>query len=111
MTDDMNANEGTTPSRSWMVELSLPVPINQEFASLIPDQRMTVGKLMGAGKILSYTLTADRTRLWTVILAPSEGDVVKILDSFPIISWTRYTVHELFFHEYALGGSLRMSMN
>ena len=111
MTDDMNTNEKAVPSRSWMVEMSLPVPINQEFASLIPDQRMTIGKLMGAGKILSYTLTADRTRLWTVVLAPTEEEVVKILGSFPIISWTRYTIHELFFHEYALGGALRMSMN
>ncbi len=104
-------NEQVIPSRSWMVELTLPVPINQEFASLIPEQRLTVGKLMNTGKILSYTLTADRTRLWTVILAPTEAEVEKILGTFPIISWTRYSIHELFFHEYAMGSVLRMSLN
>lgn len=107
----MENNEETIPSRSWMVEFTLPVPINQEFASLIPEQRLTIGKLMGAGKIVSYTLTADRTRLWAVILAPSEEEVRTILGTFPIIGWTRYTIHELFFHEYALGGTLRMSLN
>jgi len=72
---------------------------------------MTIGKLMGSGTILSYTLTADRSKLWTVLLAPTEEDVRKILSTFPIISWTRYTIHELFFHEYAMGGALRMSLN
>jgi len=111
MPDDAHMHEETIPSRSWMVELTLPVPMNKEFMSLIPEQRMVIGKLMGAGRMLSYTLTADRTKLWTIILAPAEQDVQKILDSFPIIGWTRYTIHELFFHEYALGGQLRMSMN
>jgi len=111
MADEMKHNEEEIQARSWMVEMSLPVPMSQEFASLIPDQRMTIGKLMGSGKILSYTLTADRSRLWTVILAPSEAAVREILSTFPIISWTRYTVHELFFHEYAMGGALRMSLN
>lgn len=111
MSEDAHMSEKTIPSRSWMVELILPVPMNKEFMSLIPDQRMTIGKLMGAGKMLSYTLTADRTKLWTVMLAPNEAELRKILDSFPIIGWTRYTIHELFFHEYALGGQLRMSLN
>ena len=111
MSDQEQQNEENISSHSWMVELSLPTPFNQEFASLIPDQRMTIGKLMSAGTILSYTLTADRTRLWTVVLAPSEAEVRKILDTFPIIRWTQYTIHELFFHEFALGGALRMSLN
>lgn len=107
----MQGGEQTVPARSWMVELSLPVPMGQEFMSLIPDQRMTIGRLMSAGKVLSYTLTADRAKLWTVILAPTEEEARGILSTFPILPWTRFTIHELFFHEYALGGTLRMSLN
>jgi muconolactone delta-isomerase len=111
MTDTPNDNEHVVPRRSWMVELDLPVPISGEFAARIPEQRMRIGKLMSAGTMLSYTLTADRKKLWTVILADSEGEVQEVLESFPIISWTQYSIHELFFHEYALGGIPRMSMN
>ncbi len=111
MEHEMQENEQTVPARSWMAEITLPVPMHQEFASLIPNQRMTIGRLMSAGKILSYTLTADRSKLWTVILAPTEEEAREILTTFPILPWTRYTIHELFFHEYALGGTLRMSLN
>lgn len=97
--------------RAWMVELDLPYPITQEFASLIPEQRMTVGKLMSAGTILTYTLTADRRKLWTVVLAESETEVHAVLARFPIIGWTHYSVKELFFHHFAQSGLTRISMN
>lgn len=111
MGESTGGTEQNIPARSWMVELSLLRTDDPEFASRIPEQRMTVGRLMSAGTIISYTLNADRSKLWTVIIAPEEKDVERILRSFPIISWTRYTVHELFFHEYAFGGALRMSLN
>jgi hypothetical protein len=42
------------------------------FLALIPRQRKYVDALMGEGKIVHYALAADRSKLWTTILAESE---------------------------------------
>jgi hypothetical protein len=107
---DQQENTGPV-KRAWMVEIDLPSPMTNEFASLIPEQRMTVGTLMSAGTILTYTLTADRRKLWTVVLAETEKEVHSVLARFPIITWTQYSIKELFFHHFAQSGLTRISMN
>lgn len=110
--DEQNGSEFAVPlKRPWMAEIGLPNPITTEFASLIPSQRMTVGLLMSSGTILSYTLTADRTKLWVVLAGTSEAEVREALKKFPILPYCRYTIHELFFHEMAQSGIPKMSLN
>ena len=82
----------------YMVEIELPGTITDEFASLIPFQRARVNILMFEGKILSYSLSEDRSRLWVVVNAASVDDAHSIIASFPIFHFVRFTVHELMFH-------------
>ena len=93
-----------------MVEFDLP-ELTSEFASLIPAQRLAVGLLMSAGTITSYTLSADRHRLWVTMAASSEAGVRAALDKFPILPYTRWRIIPAMFTEMALVGISRMSMN
>jgi hypothetical protein len=93
-----------------MVELDLP-EITTEFAALIPAQRMAIGLLMSAGTITSYTLSADRRRLWVTFVASTEEEVRAALTKFPILPFTRWNIIAAMFSELALIGVSRVSMN
>ena len=82
----------------YMVDIELPGTITDEFASLIPFQRARVNILMFEGKILSYSLSTDRSRLWVVVNAATEDDAHSIIASFPIFHFVQVRIQELMFH-------------
>ena len=81
-----------------MVEFKLPETLNEEFISLIPEQRLKINALMDAGVILCYTLDLERTKLWSVIVAKSEVAVMDVLSQFPLITFMKPEISELTFH-------------
>ena len=87
--------------KSYMVEVPLPAEPPQEFFALIPSQRMKIAELMTKRKIISYTVSADRRKLWIVMVAESEQEARNILIEQPMDKYFRYTFHELMFHEMA----------
>jgi hypothetical protein len=82
----------------YMIDIELPQPITEEFAGLIPSQRAMVNVLMGEGKIASYSLSMDRSRLWVIVNAESAEGARGIIASFPIIPFIKFRMHELAFH-------------
>lgn len=105
---DQRASDAIT--RPWIVEFDLP-EITMEFAALIPEQRAAVGLLMSSGTITSYTLSADRSRLWVTLVAPSQEAATAILRKFPILPYTRWRITEAMFSEVTQVGIPRMSLN
>ncbi len=82
-----------------MVSISIPQPLGNELQQVIPQQRKRVKALFNSGKILSYTLNETRKKLWMVVLADSESELIAILDSLPIIKYVDYDYTRLLFHE------------
>jgi len=82
----------------YMIDIELPQPATEEFVELIPSQRAHVNSLMGEGKIASYSLSMDRSRLWVIVNAESEEAARAIIASFPIIAFIRFGVQELAFN-------------
>lgn len=66
-----------------MLDIDLPT-LTHEFISLIPSQISLTNKLMKAGKVSSYTLSVDRTKLWVMIDAESEPEAIEIFTSSPL---------------------------
>lgn len=95
---------------AFMVEFDVPL-LTEEIVALIPKQRLTVGMLMSAGTLLNYTLSADRRKLWAVVLGKSVKNVEEELQKFPLTPLMHYRIHELMFHEAATAGISRMSLN
>lgn len=96
----------------YMVNIDLPEVLDGEFVSLIPEQVEQVNKLMARNIISTYTLTMDRSKLWVVVRAKSEIEVNKVLQTFPLIRWMNFEIHELMFHHEASQFLIpRMSLN
>ena len=81
-----------------MADIRLPDTVTDEFAALIPFQRARVNILMFEGKIISYSLAMDRSRLWVIVNAASIDDARSIIASFPIFHFVQVQVQELMFH-------------
>lgn len=95
----------------YMVDIKLPRIVTEEFISLIPQQRTCINALFEAGKILSYTLSHNRAKLWVVISAKNEEDVVDTLSEFPLIKYMQFTIHELAFHNMSSAIMSSISLN
>ncbi len=84
--------------KAFMIEFDLPEEPNEEFFSLIPRQRYVINNLMADGKIKSYSLAIDRSRLWVVAEAESEFELMEIISDMPLSPYMTPTVSELMFH-------------
>ena len=89
----------------YMIELDLPSPLTVEFFTLIPAQHYAVERLMTAGIIVSYTLSADQSKLWTIITAESEADLIQLLETLPLTRFMKSRSYPLAFHNI---GAFRM---
>ncbi|MCR9062978.1 MAG: hypothetical protein NXI00_03375 [Cytophagales bacterium] len=82
----------------FMVEFDLPTPYSEEFLAKIPLQKMVVDELMEEGKIISYALSMDRGRLWMVVDASNDFEVLDVINEFPLINDMHYSITELMFN-------------
>ena len=95
-----------------MVEFELPNPLSQDFINLIPSNRIVTNKLLNKGKFQSYTLSAERSKLWIVVVAESELDVLNILAELPLSDLMLPTIIPLAFHNTSSAWKMpTMSMN
>lgn len=97
--------------KNFMVDITLPEVLPEDFIAAIPQQRSVVDQLMQERVIVSYALAMDRSKLWTVIRAESESDVFEVLSEFPLIGWMRFDIYELAFNENAFRKMNYMSLN
>lgn len=89
----------------FMIELDLPSPLTSDFVTQIPAQHYAVEKLMTAGIIVSYTLSQDQSKLWIIMMADSEAEMVRLLNTLPLTSFMSSRWYPLAFHNI---GTFRM---
>jgi muconolactone delta-isomerase len=95
----------------FMIDMTLPKTMTQEFLERVPDQRRQVGRLLDEGRIISFSLAQDRSKAWAVMLAESEEEVRAILESFPLRKFMTVRVHRLQFVERAPTLPTHISLN
>ncbi len=95
----------------YILEIDLPLYLDQEFMSLIPAQRQQVNKLMADGVISGYSLSMDRSKLWVTLRAASEEEVQKVFESFPLFEYMQGAIIPLMFHQSLTIGLPQLSMN
>jgi hypothetical protein len=95
----------------YMVIIKLPSELTEEFVLLIPKQRAHIDRLMDEGKILQYSLAADRTCLWVTVVAESETKVRELLSTFPLIDHMSPAIMELAFHNSVSNELPKLIMN
>ncbi|GAB3687055.1 hypothetical protein GCM10027592_00120 [Spirosoma flavus] len=82
----------------YMVEFDLPSVMDEDFANLIPAQRLKVEELMEKGVLLSYSLSIDRQKLWCIFKVDSELEAMEYIAEFPLIKYMTPMITELMFH-------------
>ena len=96
--------------RAFMIEFDLPETFSEDFLSLIPKQRDMVNQMLMEGKIKSYSLAMDRSRLWAVVAAESEFEAMEIIALLPLTVYMTPMIHELMFYN-ASEVMLQFSLN
>lgn len=81
-----------------MVEFDVPETLSEDLLDLIPEQREAIDLLFSGGKLLSYTVANDRTRVWAVMIAGSESELISIIDELPMTPYMDYDYSELIFY-------------
>ncbi|GLR17740.1 muconolactone Delta-isomerase family protein [Portibacter lacus] len=85
-------------NRQYMVEFDVYYQIDGEFESKIPSQRDAISRLFAQGKLLSYSLSKERTKLWGVFLVSSESELIQLIEKLPLTRFMDYDYNELLFH-------------
>ncbi len=84
--------------KKFMIEFELPEELDDEFMSLIPEQRTIVHQMMTEGTLKSYSLAMDRSVLWVIIEAGSEFEVMELIAKMPLSDYMQPFISELMFH-------------
>lgn len=95
----------------YIVESLLPTPLTEEFINLIPLHRMKVNELMAAGKVSTYLLALDRSKLWITIHVDKSDNLWDILNSLPLAPYLEFEVTELAFQLIASQSIYQLSLN
>lgn len=96
--------------KAFMVEFDLPENLTEEFLALIPKQRYVINTMLVEGSIKSYSLSIDRSKLWAVMLAESEFDVMENIAQMPLSNYMIPRISELMFHN-AADSVMQFSLN
>jgi muconolactone delta-isomerase len=95
----------------YMVTITFPRDIDEEFIALVPRQRAMVNELMGKGIITSYSLSSERQTLWVTLLAESEAGVLTTVHQMPLFRFMDFEIKELMFHNAPVFARQTFSLN
>lgn len=84
--------------KQYMVEFEVPRPLTEDFLAMIPDQRHALDQLFTNGKLLSYTVASDRSKVWAVMIAESESELLRYIDELPMTPYMDFDYCELMFY-------------
>ena len=81
-----------------MVTMRLPADWPRALAEAIPAQRDLVNRLLAEGVIQSYSVSADRTTVWLVLVVEDRGGAVEeVMAAFPVLEFAEYAWEPLLF--------------
>jgi hypothetical protein len=89
----------TIMKQEYMVEFNLPDVFVDEFISKIPQQRKQIEDLMTRGIVKSYSLALNYSKLWMIVSADTEFDIMKILEDLPLSNFMIPSIAPLMFHK------------
>ena len=95
----------------FMVDFTLPGVLTEEFMELIPYQRVVVNKYFEEGKLLNYSLSLGKSKLWAVFNANSELNVMDLIADLPLTSFMTVEISMLTFYNSMDPAMPNFSMN
>ena len=94
-----------------MIEIALPEVLTRELMALVPDQMAFVNRSFREGKILNYTLSLEKGKLWVVVSADGEIGVLELLGEMPISPFVEADIIPITFHQTVSAFAPQFSVN
>lgn len=94
-----------------MVDFTLPKILPEEFLRLIPQQRAKINKLFRDGKLINYALSIDNSKMWAIMNANSESEVMEFLTELPLTRFMQININILTFYNSVESETPIFSMN
>ena len=85
-------------TKKYMVEFEVPYYFDDNLEELLREQKKSISDYFVQGKIFSCTVTKDLARMWMIMLADSESELLNIIDSLPVSRFCEYDYTELMVH-------------
>jgi hypothetical protein len=95
----------------YQVSIYINPNLDEQFWELLPEHRSIINQLMLDGKIITYSISTDRSKGWMTISAESQKDVRSIIKTFPIIDYLTFDIHELFIFDNTSTGLPQFILN
>ena len=83
--------------KQYMVEFDVPY-LTEDMLQMIPDQRAAIDEQFIKGKMISYSLSMNREKVWALMLAHNESELIQLIDELPMTPYMDYDYKELMFH-------------
>ena len=81
----------------FMVEFTMPPVLNDRFTSTIPAQRAKINQMFSSGKIVSYAVSLENSKVWAVFNADTEAEANELARELPLTKYMSYVVNPLTF--------------
>jgi hypothetical protein len=96
----------------YVVTLRLPETFDEEFVALIPRHRAFINNLIEENIIVSYAISADRSRGWVTMYGATAEAVRAVVEQFPLYQFLRQVeVDELFIFDSSASRLPKISLN
>ncbi len=95
----------------FMVDFTLPEILDDEFLSLVPYQRVAIDQLFQEGKLITFALSLEKSRLWAVFSASSEMDVISMIANLPLAEYMKAEISMLSMYNTMNPAMPNFSMN
>jgi muconolactone delta-isomerase len=95
----------------YMVEFTLPKELPQDFLDRIPQQRNAVNKMLHEGRVLTYALSLEDSRLWVIFSVRTEAELTELIQRLPLTRYMKANIHELTFYNSAQAFTPAFSVN
>jgi muconolactone delta-isomerase len=82
----------------FMVDFSLPTVLTDRFTNRIPEQRAKVNEYFVEGKLVSYAVSLESSKVWAVFNADSEMEVLTLINAMPLTRFMQYVICPLTFY-------------
>ena len=101
-------------SLQFMVDFNIPLGLQEQpkFQNLIPMQRNIINSYFMNGKLISYALSLEKSRIWAVFNAQTEDEVIQLVEKMPLTKYIRdYDISVLTFYNIVMGSVPAFSVN
>lgn len=97
--------------QQFLVDIKLPTTFSEKFLEHIPEQYEQIERMMDSNVVCSFSLSADRSKLWIIINAVDKKEAEEILHNFVLFEYFEAIITELFLYKEAPAQMPTISLN